>query len=125
MGRVIETKSAPAAVGPYSQAIRDDGVLFLSGQIALTPDGDTRVGEPVEAQTRQCLDNIAAVLESEGLGMENIVKTTIFLTDIEEFGAVNEVYGSYFETSPPARSTIGVAGLPLGAAVEIEVIATE
>lgn len=125
MSRVIETKTAPAAVGPYSQAIREDDFLFLSGQIALTPDGDDRVDERIEAQTRQCLDNIAAVLESEGLGIESIVKTTIYLTDIEEFGVVNEVYGSYFETNPPARSTIGVAGLPLGAAVEIEAIAIE
>jgi len=125
MSRVIEIKNAPASVGPYSQAIRDDEFLFLSGQIALTPDGEDRVDEPIEAQTRQCLDNIAAVLESEGLGMENIMKTTIYLTDIEEFGAANEVYESYFDANPPARSTIGVAGLPLGAAIEIEAIAIE
>ncbi|MBS1714446.1 MAG: RidA family protein [Armatimonadetes bacterium] len=117
------TDRAPAAIGPYSQAVRAQGsFLFCSGQICLRPDG-TLVEGSVDVQTRQVMDNIRGVLESAGLSMENVVKTTIFLSSMEHFATVNEIYGAAFTGEPPARSTVAVAGLPKGVDVEIEVTA--
>jgi 2-iminobutanoate/2-iminopropanoate deaminase len=119
----ILTAHAPAPVGPYSQAIRVDGFVFCSGQIGLDPASGKIVDGGVGAQARQVLDNLAAVLTSAGLTFESIVKTTIFLVDMKDFAAVNAVYGERMGTPPPARSTIAVAALPLGALVEIEATA--
>jgi len=119
----ILTANAPAPVGPYSQAIRVDDFVFCSGQVGLDPATGTIVDGGVGAQARQVLDNLAAVLAGAGLTFEAIVKTTIFLVDINDFAAVNAVYGERMGTPPPARSTIAVAALPLGALVEIEAIA--
>lgn len=117
------TDQAPGAIGPYSQAVRASGeFFFMSGQIPLRPDG-TLVEGDVRVQTEQVMRNMRAVLESAGLSFENLVKTTIFLSSMDHFSAVNEVYGSVFEGSPPARSTVAVAGLPRGVDVEIEAIA--
>jgi 2-iminobutanoate/2-iminopropanoate deaminase len=119
----LSTSAAPAAIGPYSQAIRAEGrFLFLSGQIPLTPSGELISGD-VKDQTRQVVANISAVLAEAGVTTANIVKTTIFLSSMDHFGAVNEVYGAMFSGEPPARSTVAVAGLPKGADVEIEVVA--
>ena len=119
----LSTSEAPAAIGPYSQAMRAEGrFLFCSGQIPLTPAGDL-VGGDIKVQARQCMENIKGVLGAAGLAFENIGKTTIFLSSMDHFAAANEVYGSYFESDPPARSTVAVAGLPKGVDIEIEVIA--
>lgn len=120
---VHSTPNAPAAIGPYSQAIGAEGrLLFMSGQIPLTPSGEIVAGD-VKAQTMQVLANMNAVLESAGLSFKNIVKTTIFLSSMEHFAAVNEVYGGAFDSEPPARSTVAVAGLPRGVDIEIEAVA--
>jgi 2-iminobutanoate/2-iminopropanoate deaminase len=123
MKKIISTSEAPAAIGPYSQAVRSGNFLFCSGQIPLDPKSGQIVSGDIATQTRRVLDNIGAVLKSEGLTFENIVKTTIFLTDLGDFQTVNETYGSYFKQQPPARSTVQVSALPKGAKVEIEVIA--
>lgn len=123
MREVHATDQAPAAIGPYSQAVRASGnFLFMSGQIALRPDG-TLVEGDVRAQTEQVMANMRGVLESAGLSFAHLVKTTIFLSSMDHFGMVNEVYGAVFEGNPPARSTVAVAGLPKGVDVEIEAIA--
>lgn len=120
---VVSTDQAPGAIGPYSQAIRAEGrFLFMSGQIPLSPTGEL-VGGDVAQQTHQVIQNMRAVLKAAGLTPANLVKTTIFLSDMAHFAAVNEVYGSLFEGEPPARSTVAVAGLPRGVEVEIEGIA--
>jgi 2-iminobutanoate/2-iminopropanoate deaminase len=119
----ISTTNAPGAIGPYSQAIRANGsFVFLSGQIPLTPAGEIVSGD-ITAQTEQVMTNIKGVLEASGLTFANVVKTTIFLSSMDHFAAVNAVYGSYFESDPPARSTVAVAGLPRGVDVEIETVA--
>jgi 2-iminobutanoate/2-iminopropanoate deaminase len=123
MKKIISTRDAPAAIGPYSQAVRTRNFLFCSGQIPLDPKSGQIVAGDIATQARRVLDNIGAVLKAEGLAFENIVKTTIFLTDLGDFQAVNEIYGSYFKQQPPARSTVQVSALPKGANVEIEVIA--
>lgn len=123
MKKIISTTDAPAAVGPYSQAIRSGQFVFCSGQIPLDPKTAQMVQGDIKAQTQRVMDNITAVLRAEGLTFENIVKTTIFLTNLADFETVNELYGSYFKSDPPARSTVQVAALPKGANVEIEVIA--
>ena len=123
MKKIISTSEAPAAVGPYSQAIRFGNLVFCSGQIPLNPETGEIVPGDVNAQTRRVMENIAAVLRAERLSFGNIIKTTIFLTDMNDFQTVNELYGSYFKSDPPARSTVQVAALPKGANVEIEVIA--
>src|SRR3954447_8987213 len=123
MKKIISTSDAPAALGPYSQAVRVGNTVFCAGQIPLDPKTGDIVDGTVEIQTKRVMDNITAVLKAEGLTMGNIVKTTIFLMDLGDFQKVNEVYGSYFNQTPPARSTVQVAGLPKGARVEIEVIA--
>ena len=123
MKKIISTSEAPAAIGPYSQAVRNGNFLFCSGQIPLDPKSGQIVSGDIATQTRRVLDNVEAVLKAEGLTFENIVKTTIFLTDLGDFQTVNEIYGSYFKQQPPARSTVQVSALPKGAKVEIEVIA--
>jgi len=117
----IYTKNAPEAIGPYSQAINIGNMIFTSGQIALTPSGNF-LDADVKTQTTQVCENLKAVLEAAGASLKNVVKTTIFLDDINNFAAVNEVYGKYFEHKP-ARSTVAVKELPKGAKVEIECIA--
>jgi 2-iminobutanoate/2-iminopropanoate deaminase len=123
MKKIISTSEAPAAIGPYSQAVRSGNFLFCSGQIPLQPESGQIVSGDIAIQTRRVLDNIGAVLKAEGLTFENVVKTTIFLTDLGDFQTVNEIYGSYFKQQPPARSTVQVAALPKEAEVEIEAIA--
>jgi len=123
MKKIISTSEAPAAIGPYSQAVRSGDLLFCSGQIPLDPKSGQIVSGDIAAQTRRVLDNIAAVLKADGVTFENVVKTTIFLTDLGDFQTVNEIYGSYLKQQPPARSTVQVSALPKGANVEIEVIA--
>jgi len=123
MKKVIQTEKAPKPIGPYSQAIQVGNLIFLSGQIPIHPVTGEVVTGDVGKQTRQVLDNIKGVLESQGLGMENVVKATVFLTDIGTFSQMNEVYGTYFSSSPPARSTVEVSGLAKGVNVEIEAIA--
>jgi len=123
MKKIISTNEAPAAIGPYSQGVRSGSFLFCSGQIPLDPKSGQIVPGDIAAQTRRVLDNIAAVLRADGLTFDNVVKATIFLTDLEDFKTVNEVYGSYFKQDPPARSTVQVSALPKGAKIEIEAIA--
>ncbi|RME61443.1 MAG: RidA family protein [Caldilineae bacterium] len=119
---IVSTEKAPAAVGPYSQAILVGDFVFTSGQIGINPlTGQLRLG--IEEQTQQVLDNLAAVLEAAGSSMDRIVKTTIFLTDMAEYSSVNSIYAERFGDAPPARSTVQVAALPLGALVEIEAVA--
>jgi 2-iminobutanoate/2-iminopropanoate deaminase len=122
---VIVTEGAPKPFGgaPYNQAIRAAGLVFCAGQVGLDPASGTLVDGGVETQARRAMENLAAVLEAAGSGIERIVKTTIFVTDLGDFAAVNAVYGSFFAADPPARSTVQVAGLPGGAVVEIEAIA--
>jgi len=121
--KVIQTEGAPKAIGPYSQAIQAGNFLFLSGQIPFDPKSGELVKGDIRKQTQQVLENIKGVLESQGLGMENVVKATLFLKDIGNFNQVNEVYANYFPSSPPARSTVEVAKLPRDADIEIEAIA--
>jgi 2-iminobutanoate/2-iminopropanoate deaminase len=122
---VIVNEGAPKPFGgaPYNQAIRAAGLVFCAGQVGLDPAAGTLVDGGVEAQARRAMDNLSAVLEAAGSGIDRIVKTTIFVTDLGDFAAVNAVYGSFFAADPPARSTVQVAGLPGGAVVEIEAIA--
>lgn len=119
----VESPDAPAAVGPYSQAIKANGFLFTSGQIPLDPETGQITVVDVVAQTRQVMANLQAVLAAEGLTFDDVVKTTVYLTDLADFSRMNDVYASYFGSAPPARSTMQVAALPKGAKVEIEVVA--
>lgn len=121
--QAIATSGAPAAIGPYSQAIAIDGLLFCSGQLGLDPASGAIVEGGVEAQAERSLANLAAVLAEAGLTWSDVVKTTIFLADIADFAAVNAVYGRFMPEPPPARSTVQVAALPKGGLVEIEAIA--
>jgi len=122
--RAIRTDAAPAPIGPYSQAVARDGFLFCSGQVGLDPGTGKLAGDDVAVQARRALDNLAAVLAAAGAGFGDVVKTTIFLVDMADFATVNPIYGERFsEGTPPARSTFAVAGLPLGAKIEIEAIA--
>lgn len=122
--RAIETADAPAPVGPYSQAVVHDGLVYASGQIPIDPATGSLVGGPIEAQTERVIANLAAVLEAAGSGLDGVLRTTIYLTDLSLFSRVNEVYARYFGAPPsPARATVGVAALPLGAAVEMDAIA--
>jgi 2-iminobutanoate/2-iminopropanoate deaminase len=123
MKKIVSTSDAPAAVGPYSQAIRSGNLLFCAGQIPLDPKTGQLVTGDIAAQTKRVLDNVAAVLRAENLSFQHVVKTTIFLIDMNDFQTVNEIYATFFRENPPARSTIAVAALPKGANVEIEVIA--
>ncbi len=124
MRRVLHTDDAPEAVGAYSQGIETDGLIFTAGQIPLTPEGDLLSDAAIDVQTQQALENLSAVLESAGASLNDVVKVTVFLTDIDDFEKMNNVYESFFDDEPPARSAVGVAELPKGANVEIEAIAT-
>jgi len=123
MRQVISTGSAPKAIGPYSQAIRAAGLLFLSGQTPLDPATGTMVEGDIAKQTERVLENLKAVLTAAGSSLERAVKTTVFLKDMNDFTAMNEVYGRYFPIDPPARSTIEAARLPKDARVEMDLIA--
>ena len=123
MKKAIETTFAPAAIGPYSQAVMDEGQLFVSGQLPIDPATGEFPSEDVAEQTEQSLKNIKAIVEAAGLGMDRIVKTTVLLADIADFGRMNEVYARYFSAPYPARAAFQVAALPKGAKVEIEAIA--
>lgn len=120
---IISTEKAPEAIGPYSQAIRANGFVFAAGQTGLEPSTMELVAGGVEAQARQVLTNLKHVLEAAGTGMDRVVKTTVFLTDMANFAAMNAVYKEFFPENPPARSTVAVAGLPKGGLVEIEAVA--
>ncbi len=120
--QIIHTDKAPAAVGPYSQAIRVGNLVYTAGQIGLDPSSGT-LKEGLEAQTHQVLSNLQAVLEAAGASLSTVMKTTIYLVDMSDFAQVNQIYGAYFSDAPPARSTVAVASLPLGALVEIEAVA--
>ncbi len=119
----VKTDAAPAAIGPYSQAIESDGLLFASGQIPLDPATGEIVAGGIVEQTKRVMENVKAVLAAAGTDFTHVVKTTCFLQDMSDFATFNEVYGSYFGDTPPARSAVQVAALPRGALVEVEVIA--
>jgi 2-iminobutanoate/2-iminopropanoate deaminase len=120
---VVHTQAAPKAIGPYSQAVRSDGMIYLSGQLGLDPATGQLVSGGVEQQTRRALANLLAVLEAAGSGLDRVVKTTVFLTDMGKFAEMNAIYSEYFSEQPPARSAVQVSALPKGAVVEIECIA--
>lgn len=121
--RVLDTPSAPAALGPYSVAVEANGLVFISGQVALDPVSGERAPDDVALQTRLVMDNLRGILADVGLSFASVVKTTIFLADIADFPTVNEVYGGYFEEAPPARATVQAGALPGGFLVEIEMVA--
>ncbi len=121
--QILNTDKAPRAIGPYSQGVRVGGFSFFSGQIPLDPESGQMTGTDIVGQTEQVMKNIEGVLTAAGLGFEDVVKTTIFLVNLADFAAVNEIYGRRFPNDPPARSTVEVKGLPRGALVEIEVVA--
>jgi len=120
---IIQTDQAPKAIGPYSQAIRTRGFVFASGQIPIDPETGQFVAGGIAEQTQQVIKNLSRVLEAAGSGLDRVVKTTVFLADMEEFAAMNEVYGKFFSAEPPARATVEAARLPREARVEIEAIA--
>ncbi len=120
--QIIHTNKAPAAVGPYSQAVRIDRLVYTAGQIGIDP-ATGQMQEGLEAQARQVMANLQAVLEAAGASFGTVVKTTIFITDMADFSVINGIYGAFFVDNPPARSTVAVAQLPLGALVEIEAVA--
>ncbi|MFP3913741.1 MAG: RidA family protein [Actinomycetota bacterium] len=119
---ILETPSAPSPVGPYSLAVEASGLVFVSGQVGLQPDGG-RAADDIESQTRQVLDNVGAILSDVGLDYGDVVKVTVFLADMGDYPTVNDIYGTYFGESLPARSAVQVAALPAGFRIEIEVIA--
>src|SRR5882762_7400275 len=123
MKDIIQTDAAPRAIGPYSQAIKAGGFLFASGQIPIDPESGQFVAGGIEEQTEQVLKNLSAVLQAAGSSLERVVKTTVFLADMDEFARMNEVYGKFFKENPPARATVEAARLPRDARVEIEAIA--
>ncbi|HCD46006.1 MAG TPA: reactive intermediate/imine deaminase [Lachnoclostridium sp.] len=123
MKKVLATEKAPAAIGPYSQGVRGGDYVFISGQLPIDPATGEFAGDDIVSQTKQSLTNIKSILESEGLSMADVVKTTVLLKNISEFGAMNEVYASFFEGECPARAAYEVAALPKNALVEIEAIA--
>lgn len=123
MKQAIQTKQAPAAIGPYSQSIKSGGMLFISGQLPIDPATGSLIDGNMAEQARQIVSNISAILSEAGGDLSKVVKTTIFLTDLGDFAEVNGAYGDFFKETPPARSTVQVAALPLGARIEIEAIA--
>ncbi len=123
--QIIHTDKAPAAVGPYSQAIKVNGMLFASGQIGLDPATGAFAGSTLTEQAEQIMKNIGAVLAAAGMTYDNVVKTTCFITDMKEFAAFNEIYGRYFTNTKPARSCVEASALPKGAVCEVEIIAAE
>ena len=122
MKEIISTDEAASAVGAYSQATTNGDLLFTAGQIALTPDGELLDDEDIETQTTQALDNLTAIIEEAGGSLDDVLKTTVFLADIDDFDAMNEVYGSYFDDEPPARSAVQAGALPANVDVEIEAV---
>ncbi len=125
MKRIISTENAPQAIGPYSQAVEANGTLYISGQIPMNPTTGKIVEGSITEQTEQVMQNIKAILEAAGYSFENVVKSTVLLSDINNFAAMNEVYGKYYATNPPARAAYEVANLPLGVLIEIETIAVK
>jgi 2-iminobutanoate/2-iminopropanoate deaminase len=125
MREIISTKDAPQAIGPYSQAIKANGFIFTSGQIAIDPTTQQVITGDVAAQTDRVLRNLSEILEAAGSGLGKVVRATVFLKNMSDFAAMNAVYGKYFSTTPPARSTVEVARLPKDVLVEIDVIALE
>jgi 2-iminobutanoate/2-iminopropanoate deaminase len=123
MREVISTEEGPQAIGPYSQAIRANGFVFVSGQVAIDPATQQVISGDVAVQTDRVLNNLAAILKAAGSGLEKVVRSTVFLKNMSDFSAMNEVYGRYFSSTPPARSTVEVARLPKDVLVEIDVIA--
>jgi len=123
--KVINTETAPAPIGPYNQSVMAGGFLFISGQIAIDPATGNMVSDGIKAETHQCMKNLEAILDEAKLTFEHVVKTTIFIADMNLFAEVNEIYGSYFKGDFPARETVAVKGLPKGANVEISMIAVE
>jgi 2-iminobutanoate/2-iminopropanoate deaminase len=123
MRDVILTDRGPKPIGPYSQAIRANGFLYVSGQVGLDPKSGEMTGPDIQQQTQRTLENVKGILEAAGLNLHHVVKTTVFLKDMNDFAAMNEVYAKHFTSAPPARSTVQVARLPKDALVEIEVIA--
>src|SRR6478672_298063 len=123
MKKIISTTEAPAAIGPYSQAVRAGSIVFCAGQVPLDPKTGEIVSQDIAEQTRRVLQNVTAILKAEHLTLDNVVKTTVFLADFGDFQKMNEVYATYFTAGPPARSTVGVSTLPKNARVEIEAIA--
>jgi 2-iminobutanoate/2-iminopropanoate deaminase len=121
--RVIQTAQAPGAIGPYSQAVLVPPLLFTAGQIGLDPATSALVPGGIQAEVRQALKNVQAIIEAAGGRLEDVVKTTLFLVDMQDFAQVNEVYAEFFPHHPPARSTVAVAGLPKGARFEVEAVA--
>lgn len=119
---VLSSQRIPPAVGPYSQAVRAGDFIFCSGIVGLCPESGSLVAGGLEAEVRQALDNLSALLEDIGSGLQSVVKTTVFLADMADFAAFNDIYAEYFPTDPPARSTVQVAALPLGARIEVEAI---
>src|SRR5712672_4265465 len=125
MREVIFTKNAPQAIGPYSQAVKANGFVFLSGQIAIDPSTQQVITGDVAAQTDRVLRNVSEILEAAGSGLGKVVRSTVFLKDMNDFAAMNQVYGKYFSSAPPSRSTVEVARLPKDVLVEIDAIALE
>jgi 2-iminobutanoate/2-iminopropanoate deaminase len=123
MKDIVLTDKGPKPIGPYSQAVKSNGFLFASGQVALDPRTNEFIGGDIRKQTERAMENIKAVVEAAGSNLHHIVKTTVFLKDMNDFAAMNEAYGKFFTAAPPARSTVQVARLPKDALVEIEVIA--
>ena len=120
---IINTSEAPNAIGPYSQAVRTDKMVYLSGQIAINPKTQQFIDGDIETQTKQVLDNLKAIIEASGSSLESVIKTTIYLTNIDDFPKVNDIYASYFSSGRPARSTVCVLKLPKNAKIEIDAIA--
>jgi 2-iminobutanoate/2-iminopropanoate deaminase len=120
---IVETEEAPEAIGPYSQAVGYNGLLFLSGQVAIDPDTGEMVDGGIERQVTQVMVNLSSVLEAAGVNFSHVIRTTIYLADMDDFETVNEIYGRFFDTNPPARATVAVKELPKDAEVEIDVIA--
>lgn len=123
MKKIISTQNAPAAIGPYSQAVEAGGLIFISGQLPIDPATGAMAPAEIKAQTEAVIKNLEGILKSEGLSLENVLKTTVFMADLGQFGAMNEVYGRFFAANPPARATIEVKALPKAALVEIEAVA--
>jgi 2-iminobutanoate/2-iminopropanoate deaminase len=123
MKEIIKTPKAPEAIGPYSQAVKENGLVFVSGQIPYQPDTMTLISEDIEEQTRQSLENIREVLKAADLSLNQVVKTTIFTTDLDQFDRINKIYGEFFPENPPARACVEVSRLPGNVKVEIEAVA--
>jgi len=123
MKEIIHTNDAPKAIGPYSQAVTHNGVVYCSGQIGLVPDTMEFAGDDVDSQAKQVMKNLEAVLNEAGSGFDKVIKCSIFLADMSDFGTVNEIYGSYFGENPPARETVAVKTLPKSCKVEISCVA--